>query len=77
MEPWEMETRLIDACLALGYICTGEAKWADDPEVKAAMVRHAIGFLDAARGLLPPPRATAKFVDPGALGRNHIPVEEA
>ncbi|MGE5586998.1 MAG: hypothetical protein ACM3ZO_02095 [Clostridia bacterium] len=54
MELWAMKNRLVDACLALGHICTGEAKWADDPEVKAAMVRHAIGFLDAARGFLQP-----------------------
>ncbi|MCR4402859.1 MAG: hypothetical protein NUW12_08780 [Firmicutes bacterium] len=52
MEPWTIRKRLIDACLALGHICTVEAKWSDDPEVRTAMVQHAIGFLDAARCFL-------------------------
>ncbi|MGE5572687.1 MAG: hypothetical protein ACM309_10845 [Bacillota bacterium] len=77
MEPGTMEARLIDACLALGHICVEEARWLDEPELRAAMVRHAIGFLGAAEGFLPPPRPGAKFAGADVCGRNHAPAEEA
>ncbi len=48
----DLGTRMVDACITLGFICAEEAKWAEAPEVKAAMVQHAIGFLGAARGFL-------------------------
>lgn len=76
MEPGTMEARLIDACLALGHICVEEAKWLDEPELRAAMVRHAIGFLGAAEGLLLP-RQGAEFAGVDICGRNHAPAEEA
>lgn len=53
MEHWSMERRLADACLALGHICTVEAKWAEDPELRAVMLGHALGFLNAAWLFLP------------------------
>lgn len=53
MQHWSMETRLLDACLALGRICTVEAKWAEDPALRAALLGHALGFLDAAWLFLP------------------------
>lgn len=67
MELWSMETRLADACLMLGHICTEEARWADDPEVKAVMLRHALGFLDVARRFLPS-CAAERWVGRGTAG---------
>ncbi len=77
MKPGTMEARLVDACLALGHICVEEAKWIDEPNMRAAMVWHAIGFLDAARGFLPVPPRPASYAETSASGgRNRSPVVE-
>ncbi|MEW5867036.1 MAG: hypothetical protein AB1774_09285 [Bacillota bacterium] len=76
MQTQDLETRLVEACIALGYICAEEAKWADGPDVKALMVRHAIRFLDAARSFLPRPHQSVKMEAEENYGRNRSSVEE-
>ncbi len=65
-----LETGLARACLALGRICADEATRAGATDLRIALVKHAIVFLDTACTLLPAEPGSAMHPAKNPCGRN-------